>query len=71
MTRSDKITYLRIALSLQKIAISDETADRVIETYEKVLELKGDFNIKHALEIEMKMDRKHKEIEVQVKLNDD
>lgn len=67
MERTEKITYLRIALGLQKIVVSDVIADRIIETYESILELKGDFNIKHALEIELKMDRKHKEIEVQTK----
>ena len=64
MTRSEQITYLRIALSLQKMPISDELADRLIETYEKLHELKGDFNVKHALEIELKMDKKYSEIKV-------
>ena len=69
MTRTEKTTYLRIALGLQKIVVSDEIADRIIKTYESILELKGDFNIKHALEIELKMDRKYKEIEVQAHSN--
>lgn len=35
MTQDTKAEYLRIALSLQKIGVSTETADRIIETYEK------------------------------------
>lgn len=61
MERESKINYLRIALGLQKIGVSNEMADRIIETYEKVLELEGDFSIKDAVEIEMSMDRKYSE----------
>lgn len=64
MTRSEKIDYLRIALGLQKIGINNEMSDRIIETYEKVLELKGEFSIKDAVEIELNMDRKYKEKEL-------
>ena len=64
MTREEKINYLRIALGLQKIVISNELSDRIIETYEKVLKLKGEFSIQDAVEIELSMDRKYKEIEL-------
>lgn len=59
MTREEKAEYLRIALNLQKIGVNTQTADRIIETYEKILKKKGDFNIKDAVDIEMKMDRKY------------
>ena len=59
MTREEKVNYLRIALGLQKIAVSNETADRVIETYEQILKLKGEFSIKDAVEIETRMDKKY------------
>lgn len=59
MSRDEKINFLRIALGLQKIGINNEMADRIIETYEKVLELKGYFSIKEAVEIEISMDRKY------------
>jgi hypothetical protein len=64
MTREEKNNYLRIALGLQKIGVNNEMADRIIETYEKVLELKGNFSIKDAVEIELSMDRKYKEKEL-------
>lgn len=60
MNRDEKVNYLRIALGLQKIGVDNETADRIIETYEKVLELKGEFSIKDGVEIELSMDRKYK-----------
>lgn len=60
MTREEKNNYLRIALGSQKISVSKEMADRIIETYEKVLKLKGNFSIKDVLEIELLMDRKYK-----------
>jgi hypothetical protein len=70
MTRDEQINYLRIALGLQKIGINNETADRIIETYEKVLKLKGKFSIKDAVEIEMAMDRKYAEIKLNAEENE-
>lgn len=64
MTREEKINYLRIALGLQKIGITNEMADRIIETYESILTMKGEFSIKDAVELELRMDRKYKEIEI-------
>jgi hypothetical protein len=69
MTRNQKTDYLRIALGLQGIGINNEIADRIIETYEKILELKGKFSINHAVEIEWKMDMKYKEIEAKTRKN--
>lgn len=64
MTRKEKSNYLSIALGLQKIGVSIEMADRVIETYERILKLGGEFSIKDAVEIELSMDRKYKEKEL-------
>jgi hypothetical protein len=71
MTREEKINFLRIALGLQKIAVNNEIADRIIETYEKVLELEGSFSIKDAVEIELSMDKKYKEKEFDAKGSND
>lgn len=60
MKREEKSNYLRIALGFQNIGVSNETADRIIETYERILKLKGDFSIKDAVDIEVSMDRKYK-----------
>jgi hypothetical protein len=65
MTREEKINYLRIALGLQKIGVNNEMSDRIIETYEKILKLKGDFKITDAVEIELAMDKKYKQKELE------
>ena len=70
MTRDEQINYLRIALGLQKIGVNNETADKIIETYEKVLKLKGEFSIKDAVEIEMKIDKKYTEVKVRAEANE-
>ena len=59
MTVEEKINYLRIALALQNIGVSNETADRVIATYESVLQKEGKFSISDAVEIQLTLDRKY------------
>lgn len=59
MTNSEEINYLRIALNLQHIGVNNETADRIITTYKKVLEKGGKFSLRDAVEIEISMDRKY------------
>jgi len=68
MTRQEKINYLRIALGLQKIVINDQTSDIIIETYEKILKLEGEFSIKDAIEIEMVFDKKYAKVKTNNKL---
>ena len=58
MSIEDKANYLRIALGLQKFGVSNEVAERIIVTYEKILELGGDFAISDAVEIESKLTEK-------------
>jgi hypothetical protein len=43
------------------INLTSETADRIIETYEKILILKGNFTIKDAVGVSVSMDIKYKE----------
>lgn len=61
MKRKEKVEYLRIALAIQNIGVNNEICDRIIETYEKVLELKGGFTIQDAVNIESKMDKIYSE----------
>lgn len=61
MTHDEKVNYLRLALSLQKISVTNEIADRVITTYQKILEKKGKFNIEDAVAIECMLDKKYAE----------
>jgi hypothetical protein len=64
MKREEQSNYLRIALGIQNISVSNEIADRIIETYEKVLTLKGDFTIRDAVQIDQLMDMKYKKREI-------
>ena len=61
MTREEKVNYLRIALALQKISISNEIADRLIETLDGIEKRGGKFSLQDAVDIELKMDRKYAE----------
>ena len=61
MAREEKVNYLRIALALQKISISNEIADRLIETLDGIEKLGGKFSLQDAVDIELKMDRKYAE----------
>ena len=59
MSEEDKIRYLRIALQLQGINISVPIADQIIQTYEKICELKGDFSLDDATKIEVDISNKY------------
>lgn len=61
MDKEKKIKYLQMALAMQSIPVSKEACDRVIATYEKVLELGGKFTVDDAVEIEYAMDKKYAE----------
>lgn len=59
MTHDEKVSYLRIALGLQKIGVNNEMADRIITTYESILKKGGNFSIEDAVDIEIGLDRKY------------
>lgn len=61
LSRDEKINYLRIALGLQNIGVNNEMADRIIETYESILMLGGNFSIKDAVNIEFAIGKKYAE----------
>lgn len=73
MTTEQKISFIRIALAMQGIGITNETADRVVQTYEKVLEKKGKFSVEDAVMVEYNLDKKYrkKDIEVRAEENKD
>jgi transposase-like protein len=59
MTEQDKITYMQIALGIQKIGVDDAMTDRIIQTYEGIQKLGGDFSLKDAVKIEMNIREKY------------
>ena len=60
-----KVTYLRIGLGFCNIGVSDQTAEKIIRVYEKCLEVGDDFTIKDAVEIDVEIDRKYKQKELE------
>jgi hypothetical protein len=61
MTQKQKIYYLKSAMQLQGINIHDSVTDQVIQTYERICELKGDFSLRDAAEIEYIIKEKYQQ----------
>lgn len=61
LSRQEKVNYLRIALSLQQVGINVEIAERVVATYERILEIGGEFSVDDAVDIELCLDKKYTE----------
>jgi hypothetical protein len=59
MSEQEKIEYMQIALGIQKIGIDEAMADRIIQTYEGIQKLGGDFSLKDAVKIEMSIREKY------------
>lgn len=60
LTIKDKTKYLRIALALQNIGVTEEIAEQIILTYEQVLIKGGKFSVNDAVDIESIIDKKRK-----------
>ncbi len=52
MTQKEKITFMRIALSILHIHMKEEDVDKVVTLYEELLAKKGGMTIKNIVEIE-------------------
>ena len=52
LTHEEKVQYLRIAMNLQNFGINTRSADQLVVSFEKILELGGDFSLKDAVKIE-------------------
>jgi hypothetical protein len=61
MTQKQKIYYLKSAMQLQGINIHDSVTDQVIQTYERICELKGDFSLNDAADIEYIIKEKYQQ----------
>jgi hypothetical protein len=61
MTQKEKISYMRIALSLIRIGLKDVDVDKLISIYEAVNEKKGSLTIKDIVEIELKAEKRNKD----------
>ncbi|MFA5715584.1 MAG: hypothetical protein WC998_07580 [Candidatus Paceibacterota bacterium] len=61
MTQKEKISYMRIALSLIHIGLKDVDVDKLITIYEAVNEKKGSLTIKDIVEIELRVEKRNKD----------
>jgi hypothetical protein len=59
MEQQKKIEYLQLALALQEIVANDFVCDSIVTTYEKLIELGGQFSLSDAAEIKFALREKH------------
>lgn len=62
--RNEKANYLKIALALNGIGITEQFADLIVLNYERILIKQGRFSIKDAVELQLNHERYFKEIEI-------
>ncbi len=60
MTRKEKITFMRIALSLIHIGLKEVDVDKVVSVYEEVSVKKGGLTIKDIAKIEAEAEKRYK-----------
>jgi predicted enzyme involved in methoxymalonyl-ACP biosynthesis len=59
MTLEKKINFLRIALNIQQIGLQEETIDKIVCTYDALLEKEGKLNLEGLAEIKMEVEARH------------
>ena len=59
MTEEDKINYFRTAMQLQGISMSIQVADQIIQTYEELCTLGGDFSLRDVAKIQAVINEKY------------
>lgn len=69
MTKEQKTEYLRIGLALQGVGVNKEFCERVVTTYDAILEKGGQFNIEDAVKIEYELDKKQAEKNIEARKN--
>ena len=70
MTREQKTEYLRIGLALQGVGVSKQFCERVVVTYDAILEKGGQFSIDDAVRIEYELDQKQAEKNIEARKNE-
>jgi hypothetical protein len=52
MTQNEKVGAMVTALAMQQINVNEVVADAIIQTYEKINEIGGEFSLNHIREIQ-------------------
>ena len=69
MDLEDKVKYLGIAMSLEHIGISEVVLEKIIRTYDMILEKGEQFTIKDACNIRARVDTKYAAKEIKEHYN--
>lgn len=64
MTHEDKITYMKVAAGIVGYGFDAKGLDMLLSLYDKVLEKKGDTDLKDLVDIQLRVERKWKEFEM-------
>ena len=67
MTHEEKINYMKIACGIVGYNFEKQSLDLLVSIYDKVLEKKGDTDLKDLIDIQINVERKWKEIEMKNK----
>ena len=59
MNAKEKVQYMRIALAIQHIGLKEVDVDKVITTYEMVMQKKGAMSLRDIVGLEMKVEKRH------------
>lgn len=63
LNKTEKATYLRIAMAMQNISVPHIIALQLIETFESINEKGGDFSVHDAVAIQVKYEQEAKKLE--------
>jgi hypothetical protein len=67
LTLEQKVSYMRIGLSLCEIGVNDAAAEIIVKTYEGILKKGGNFSIEDAVKIEVEVKGKYNKKTVEAK----
>ena len=67
MTQDDKISYMQVASSIVGYSIEKKGLEMLVSVYDKVLEKKGETDLKDLVDIQISIERKYKEIDMKNK----
>ena len=62
LTLEQRVNYMRLALSLQRIGLQEETIDAIVSTYDALLLKGGDLNLEDITQIEFDVKERHNKI---------
>jgi hypothetical protein len=67
MTHEEKISYMKVAAGIIGYNFHVQDLDMLVSIYDKILQKKGDTDLKDLVDIQIKIERKYKEVELKNK----